>query len=75
MPAPGYSDERMHIFLATDLKPEEQNLDEDELLDVHVVGFDEAMEMVLGGAIQDAKTIAGLFMAANRLKRNEHSFL
>ena len=66
--APGYSEERMQLFLATDLTPARQNLDLDELLDVHEIGFDEAMEMISSGTIQDSKTISGLFMAAHWLK-------
>ncbi|QTA87448.1 NUDIX domain-containing protein [Desulfonema magnum] len=62
-PIPAYSDERIHLFLATDLSPAEQNLDEDEILNVHEIKFDEAMEMVYKGKIQDSKSISGLFMA------------
>ena len=69
-PVPGYSDERIHIYLATDLLPAEQNLDRDEIINVHEIEFDEAMEMVKAGKIQDAKSIAGLYMALNRLKGN-----
>jgi ADP-ribose pyrophosphatase len=67
-PVPGYSDERIHIFLATDLQPAEQNLDTDEIINVHDVGFSEAIEMIEKGEIQDAKSIAGLFLALNWLK-------
>ena len=68
-PVPGYSDERIHIFLATNLIPAEQNLDKDEMLDVHEVEFDDAMEMIYRGDIQDSKTICGLFMAMCWLER------
>ena len=64
-PVPGYSDERIHIYLATDLQPAEQNLDQDEIINVHKVDFSEAIEMIKGGDIQDAKTITGLLMARN----------
>lgn len=69
LPAPGYSDERMYIFLALELKAAEQNLDEDELLEVHDVDLDQALAMIAGGKIQDAKTITGLFLTAERLKQ------
>lgn len=68
-PVPGYSDECVHLFLASDLTPAVQNLDRDELLNVHKVPFNEAMEMVSSGMIQDGKTICGLYMAANRLNK------
>jgi len=66
-PVPGYSDERVHLFLAKDLEPAEQNLDKDEVLDVHEVKFQEALTMIERGDIQDGKTICGLFMAMNRM--------
>jgi len=66
-PVPGYSDERIHIFLARDLAPAEQNLDQDEVLDVHEVAFKEALEMIERGDIQDSKTICGLHMAMHHI--------
>ncbi len=65
-PLPAYSDERIHLFLATDLTQTAQKLDEDELLVVHRVALRLAIKMVTDGEIQDAKTIVGLQMAANR---------
>jgi ADP-ribose pyrophosphatase len=69
-PVPGYSDERIHIYLATELQPAEQNLDKDEIINVHEVEYSEAIEMIKTGQIQDAKSIAGLYLAINRLKEN-----
>jgi ADP-ribose diphosphatase len=69
-PLPGCSDERIHTFLATDLQPAEQNLDKDEMLKVHRVKFEEALQMILKGQISDGKSISGLFLASNWLKKN-----
>ena len=69
-PVPGYSNERIHIFLATGLKPADQNLDEDEVIQVQAVDFLKAFEMIGDGEIQDAKSIAGLFLASQWLKSN-----
>jgi 8-oxo-dGTP pyrophosphatase MutT (NUDIX family) len=69
-PVPGYSDERIHIFLASGLQPARQHLDEDEIINVHEIEFNEALEMIKRGEIQDAKSIAGLFLAFDRLKGN-----
>jgi 8-oxo-dGTP pyrophosphatase MutT (NUDIX family) len=69
-PLPGCSDERIHIFLASDLKPAEQHLDDDEMLNVHTVKFNAALQMILAGEISDGKTISGLFLASNWLKNN-----
>ncbi len=59
-PVPGYSDERIHLFLATELTPAAQHLDADEVLDVHEISFGAALEMIDAGDIQDAKTICAL---------------
>ncbi|CAB1063603.1 ADP-ribose pyrophosphatase (EC [Olavius sp. associated proteobacterium Delta 1] len=69
-PVPGYSDERIHIYLATDLQPAEQDLDPDEIINVHEVGFSEAIEMIRLGEIQDAKSITGLLLARIQLERS-----
>ena len=67
-PLPAYSDERIHIFLAADLVPAKQNLDKDEMIDVHEFELDSAIEMIYRGEIQDGKTISALFMARRCLK-------
>ena len=72
-PVPGYSDERIHIFMATRLVPSVQNLDRDEVLDVHEMEFEEAMEMIHKGQIQDAKTLSGLFLAGYWLENRMRS--
>jgi len=65
-PVPGYSDERIHLFMASALKPDHQNLDHDELIDVFQMPFDQALHMVFQGEIQDAKSITGILLAAKR---------
>ena len=74
-PLPGCSDERIHIFLASDLKPAEQHLDDDEMLNVHQLDFKEALQMILTGEISDGKTISGLFLASHWLKKNHPDFI
>ena len=68
-PLPGCSDERIHIFLALDLKIAEQQLDPDEMLNVHPIKFNDALQMILLGEIIDGKTISGLFLASEWLSR------
>ncbi|NIS60950.1 MAG: NUDIX domain-containing protein [Proteobacteria bacterium] len=60
-PVPGYSDEHIHIFLATGLVPGRQNLDADEVLDVKPIPLEETLGMIKRGEIRDAKTIIALF--------------
>jgi ADP-ribose pyrophosphatase len=69
-PLPGYSNERIHIFLASDLRPAELHLDEDEMISVKALKFDEALKMISKGEISDGKTISGLFLAFHWLKKN-----
>ena len=67
-PVPGYSDECIYIYLATDLEPAGQSLDSDEILNVHTLKFEEALNMIRSGEIQDSKTITGLFLAYSWLQ-------
>ena len=69
-PLPGCSDERIHIFLALDLTPAEQHLDEDEMIRVHKINLSEALQMIPSGEIRDGKTISGLFLAYHWLREN-----
>lgn len=70
-PVPGYSNEHIHIFLATELQPAKQHLDADELIRVQEVKFSKALEMIGDGEIQDAKSIVGLCLASSWLKGNK----
>jgi ADP-ribose pyrophosphatase len=67
-PVPGYSDELIHIFMATHLAPAKQKLDKDEILNVHKVKLDDAMKMIYKGKIQDSKTISALFIVTHWLQ-------
>ena len=69
-PLPGYSNELIHIFLASDLSPAEQHLDEDEMISVEALKLDSALKMILAGEIRDGKTISGLFLASHWLAKN-----
>lgn len=59
---PGFCTEKISIFIAKDLEPGEQNLDECEDIEVLECSLDEALKMVKHGEIVDAKTILGLTM-------------
>jgi len=66
---PGLSAQRMHYFLAEDLEPGQQELDDTECLSVREVPLDELAREALGGAdsmarIVDAKTHIGVLYAA-----------
>ena len=72
-PVPGYSNERIHIFLARELQSAAQNLDADEVIQVQEVEFQTALGMIGSGEIQDAKSIAGLLIASTRLDKKINS--
>jgi ADP-ribose pyrophosphatase len=61
---PGFCEEILHVFLATDLTPTRQQLDHDEVVEVHFLQLEEAVRMVHQGEIVDSKTIIALLLAA-----------
>jgi len=71
--APGFTDERMHLYLATDLVPLQQYTgpDEDERLDVVRIEYRSAMAMADRAEIVDAKTLVGLFRLARLIDAGE----
>jgi ADP-ribose pyrophosphatase len=60
--SPGFSNEIMHIFLASGLEYEKTNPDEDEI--IHIVELDKSkvLDMALKGEIKDAKTLTAILM-------------
>lgn len=58
--APGFTDEVIHIYKATELTKGRQQLDRDEVLEIIEVSMHDAIEMIQTGAIRDAKTMVGL---------------
>jgi len=65
--SPGFCEEKMWVYLATELTEGEQALEDDEVLDVVRLPIADALEMITSGEIEDAKTIIGLILAAPRL--------
>jgi 8-oxo-dGTP pyrophosphatase MutT (NUDIX family) len=68
IPVPAYSDERIHLFLATGLSAATRCLDPDEVLDAHGLPWAEAAAMIARGDIQDAKSICALLLAQKWLE-------
>ncbi|NRA74631.1 MAG: NUDIX hydrolase, partial [Planctomycetes bacterium] len=58
LPATGFSDERMYIFVAEDLNFVGQDPDEDEWVKVHSVSCLTARKLLESGEIIDGKTVA-----------------
>ena len=65
--SPGFCEEKMWLYLATDLTETQQRLEDDELLEVVRLPIDRALQMITEGEIEDAKTIIGLMLAASRV--------
>ena len=56
---PGFTDERIHLYMATGLTFGPAHPDEDEFLNVDLVPLDELIDAVLDGRIEDSKTVCG----------------
>lgn len=65
---PGFTNEQIHLFLATELTLKVQNLDEDEFIEVETVNMKKAAEMIMSGEICDAKSVAGILAALKYLE-------
>ena len=63
-----FCDEKIDVYLATDLKRSRQHLDEDEFLDVETYTIEELIKMVYDCKIQDGKTVAALLAYYNKYK-------
>ncbi len=61
---PGFTDEKIHLFMATGLVSGETQHEADEFLDLEPMLLSRALELVETGEIKDAKTALGLLYAA-----------
>ncbi|HRH42041.1 MAG TPA: NUDIX hydrolase [Pyrinomonadaceae bacterium] len=68
--SPGFLNEKMFVFLATELTEVGQNLDDDELLSVERFSFPEIYQMIFQGEFEDAKTMLGLILAGTKFGFN-----
>ena len=67
-PAPAYSDEVIHLYLARNLKKGERDLDEDEFLDVYEVPLQELVDGIMKGEITDCKTQMAILKTEHKLR-------
>ncbi len=61
---PGFTDEKIHLYMATGLVVGETKHEADEFLDLQPMPLSRALEMVKSGEIRDGKTALGLLFAA-----------
>lgn len=63
---PGFCEERLHVYLATELTLTAQNLDHDEMVEIIYLPLREAVRMAERGEIEDSKTLVALLLAGSR---------
>lgn len=68
---PGYSSEKLHLFIAEDLKYFGQNLDQGEYIDIVELDKKDIISYILNGMIKDSKTIIGLLWFLDQEDKNE----
>jgi ADP-ribose pyrophosphatase len=54
---PAYSDEVIHVYVATGLMPARQKLDKDEIIEIVEYPLEHTLQMIADGRITDALTI------------------
>jgi ADP-ribose pyrophosphatase len=57
---PGFCDELLHVYLATDLTPVESHQDEDEEIEIVRLSLAELKNLMDSGKIRDGKTLVGI---------------
>ena len=62
----GFCNERIHLYLASDLEAVPQALEQDEFLDILTISLDEALARLDRGEIPDGKTALALLLYARR---------
>ena len=67
-PTPGYSQEVLHLFMATDLKKGETDFDENEAIDICEFPIDDLVEMVMNGEIKDSKSQIVILKVAEKMR-------
>ncbi len=67
--SPGFSNEKIYLFLAQGLTEGEQELEVGEYIDVEKYSLDELMKMIKLGEIVDSKTIVGISYYYNMINK------
>jgi ADP-ribose pyrophosphatase len=65
---PGFTDEKIWLYLCRGLEPAEQDLQDDEVLTVESKSLEQAVEMVRQGEICDSKSVCALLQAEAYLR-------
>lgn len=65
--SPGFSTEKLHIYLALGLHAGKSHPDDGEFLNVEKIKLSELVQMVTDGTIEDAKTVVAILRAEKYL--------
>jgi ADP-ribose pyrophosphatase len=62
---PGFTDERIHLFLADGLEPGAEHREADEFMELHTLRWSAVLGMIERGEIRDGKTLISLLFVQN----------
>ncbi len=66
---PGFTDEEIHLFAASGLRPSKAARDDDEFIEVVTIRLSEALEAIRTGEIVDAKSVCTVMFASAFLEK------
>lgn len=68
-PTPGFTDERIHLFVATDLTPGDGAPESDEFVEPQVLRWSEVLRLIGRGEVVDGKTLVSLLFVQCLLRQ------
>lgn len=68
---PGYSNEKIHLFVARDLEYKGQKLEEHEAINIVKIPYEELLTKILLGEINDAKTALAVMLLEIKKSRRK----
>ncbi len=69
--SPGFTDEKIDIFIAKDLYDSKLKADDDEYIEVIEVKIDDLEDMLISFELQDSTTVIGALLVLNQRKKND----
>jgi len=69
---PGFTDEKIHLFLAQNLKQGKHRREKDEFMEVQTRKWSEVMAMIRNGEIRDGKTLVGLMFVESFRRKTSY---
>ena len=67
--AVAFCNEKISVYVAENLIPSKQNLDEDEFIDVEAVSVEDLTEMIFNGTIMDSKTVSAILAYKEKYRK------